>query len=240
MSDFWDDDEHVHLAPRVRKGKGYTWFARIALGVVLVAFVGMVAWGALSLIGDTKTSKKRVVNITLVALPPPPPPPPPPPEEKLPEPEVKEEVKLPEPEQQQAEEAAPASEELGLDAEASGSGDSFGLAAKKGGKDITQLGGPLTVNRAQFAWFTGLVQGQLQEQLHKNAKLRRADYRIVVRVWFTDDGRIDHYELVGSSGNAEIDRNLKLAMEEMPRLKQAPPADMPQPVKLRVTSRGAG
>jgi hypothetical protein len=26
----------------------------------------------------------------------------------------------------------------------------------------------------------------------------------------------------------------------MPRLQQAPPVDMPQPVKLRVTSRGAG
>jgi len=238
MSDFWDDDGD--LALRARKRKGNPWFARIALGFVLVAFVGMVAWGALSLVGGTKTSKKHVVNITLVALPPPPPPPPPPPEEKPPEPEVKEEVKLPEPEQQQAEEAAPASEELGLDAEANGNGDSFGLAAKKGGKDITQLGGPLTVNRAQFAWFTGLVQSHLQEHLHRNDKLRRADYRVVVRVWFTDGGRIDHYELIGSSGNAEIDRNLKLAMEEMPRLKQAPPADMPQPVKLRVTSRGAG
>lgn len=237
MSDFWDDDEDY--APRVRGRKRNPWFARIALGVVLVAFIGMVAWGALSLIGDGGTSKKHVVNITLVA-PPPPPPPPPPPEEKPPEPEVKEEVKVPEPEQQQPEEAAPTSEALGLDADGGGSGDGFGLAAKKGGKDITELGGPLTTNRARFAWFTGLVESQLQEQFQKNDELRKANYRVVVRVWFTDDGQVDHFELVGSSGNAEIDRNLKLSMEEMPRLKQAPPSDMPQPIKLRVTSRGTG
>ena len=237
MSDWWDDDDD--LAPRTRRRKGNPWFARIVLSVVLVAFVGMVAWGALSLIGGDKTTTKRVVNITLVA-PPPPPPPPPPPEVKPPEPEVKEEVKLPEPEQQQAEEAAPVNEALGLDADGSGGGDGFGLAAKKGGKDITELGGPLTTDRARFAWFTGIVQDQLREHFQKNDKLRRADYRVVVRVWFTDDGRIDRYELVGSSGKPEIDRDLKLSMEDMPRLKQSPPADMPQPIKLRVTSRGTG
>lgn len=236
MSDFWDDEE---FAPRARRRKTNPWFARVGLGIGLVGVVGMVAWGALSLIGDTHTTKKQVVNITLVA-PPPPPPPPPPPEVKAPEPEVKEEVKVPEPEPQQAEEAAPASEQLGLDAEGGGEGDGFGLAAKKGGKDITELGGPLTVNRSQYAWFTGLVQSQLQEQLQKNDRLRTADYRVVLRVWFKRDGQIERYELVGSSGNADVDKNLKLAMEDMPRLKQAPPEDMPQPVKLRVTSRGAG
>jgi protein TonB len=236
MSDFWDDED---FTPRVRKRKSNPWVARIGLGIGLVGFVAMVAWGALSLIGDTQTTKKQVVNITLVA-PPPPPPPPPPPEAKLPEPEVREEVKVPEPEPQQAEEAAPSSEQLGLDAEGSGSGDGFGLAAKKGGKDITQLGGPLTVNRSQFAWFTGLVQSQLQEQFQKNDRLRAADYRVVLRVWFARDGRIDRYELVGSSGNPDVDKNLKLAMDDMPRLKQSPPEDMPQPLKLRVTSRGAG
>jgi protein TonB len=236
VSDFWDDDESP--AARVRKRTGNPWLPRIAVGVGLVAFVGMVAWGALSLIGDGKAPKRQVVNITLVA--PPPPPPPPPPEIKPPEPEVKDEVEVPEPEPApQAEEAPPAGEQLGLDAQGSGSGDGFGLAAKKGGRDITELGGGNT-NRAQFAWFTGLVQSQLQQQLQRNERLRRADYRIVMRVWFASDGRIERYELASSSGNADIDKNLALAMDQMPRLKQPPPADLPQPVRLRVTSRGAG
>jgi protein TonB len=231
MSDFWDDED---LAPRKRRRRHNPWFARIGLGLGLAGLVAMVAWGALSLVGDSQTTKRQVVNISLMA----PPPPPPPPEVKPPEPEVKEEVKVPEPEPQQAEEAAPPGEQLGLDAEGSGSGDGFGLAAKKGGKDITELGG--AVNRAQFAWFTGLLQSQLQEHFHRKEKLRRSDYRVVVRVWLASDGRLDRYELVGSSGDAAIDQDLERALGEMPRLKQAPPADMPQPIKLRVTSRGAG
>jgi protein TonB len=159
---------------------------------------------------------------------------------KPPEPEVKEEVKVPEPEPQQAEEAPPAGEQLGLDAEGSGPGDGFGLAAKKGGRDITTLGGEATVDRAKFAWFTGQVQSFLQEQFQKNDKLRRADYRVVVRVWFSRDGRLERFELVDSSGSEEIDQNLKVTMADLPRMRQAPPADLPQPVKLRVTSRGAG
>jgi protein TonB len=149
-------------------------------------------------------------------------------------------VKVPEPEPQQAEDAPPAGDQLGLDAEGSGAADGFGLAAKKGGRDITTLGGEATVNRAQFAWFTGMVQAFLQEQLQKNDKLRHADYRVVMRVWFARDGKLERYELVGSSGNEEIDRSLTLALSELPRMRQTPPADLPQPIKLRVTSRGAG
>jgi protein TonB len=160
---------------------------------------------------------------------------------KPPEPEVNEEVKLPEPDPQpKADEAPPPGEQLGLDAEGSGNGDAFGLAAKKGGRDITTIGGGTGNARAQFAWFTGMVQTLLQDQFQKNDKLRRADYRAVVKVWFAHDGSVERFELAGSSGNAEIDQNLKLSLRDMPRLKQPPPEDMPQPVKLRVTSRGAG
>jgi protein TonB len=203
--------------------------------------VGVVAWGAYSLLSEKASSKKHVVQISLL---PPPPPPPPPPQVKPPEPEVKEKVEMPEPEPdpepQQAEEAPPAGEQLGLDAEAGGPGDGFGLAARKGGRDITTVGGGGGVNRAQFAWFTGQVQAFLQEQFQKNEKLRRADYRVVVRVWFSRDGKLERFELVDSSGNAEVDQTLKVAMADLPRMRQSPPADMPQPVKLRVTSRGAG
>jgi protein TonB len=237
MSDPWDDEE---FGMRARKRTGNPWIARIVVGVGLCCFVGVVAWGALTLITEKPGTKRQVVQVSLLKMPPPPPPPPPPPEQKLPEPEVKQEVKLPDPEPQQAEEAAPPGEQLGLDAEGSGNGDGFGLAAKKGGQDITTLGGGGGGSRAQYAWFTGLVQSQLQEQLQKNNKLRSADYKVILRVWFASDGRVERYELSGSSGNAEIDKNIKVALDEMPRLKQAPPETMPQPVKLRVTSRGAG
>jgi len=235
MTDPWNDDDL-----RARRRKNRPWLLRIAVGLGLCGFVGVVAWSAYALMTDKKTTKRQVVQISLLK-PPPPPPPPPPPEIKPPEPQVKEEVTMPEPEQpKQADEAPPPGEQLGLDAEGSGNGDGFGLAAKKGGRDITTIGGGGGDSRAQFAWFTGLVQNQLQEQFQKNDKLRTADYKVVLRVWFGHDGRLERYEMTGSTGNAEIDRNLKLALDEMPRLRQAPPETMPQPVKLRVTSRGAG
>jgi protein TonB len=229
--DLWEDI-HVHA----RKPSGLrTWALRAGVGAILLCFVGVLAYGAWSLLSGKESTKRQVVQISLLR----PPPPPPPPQQKPPEPEVKQEVKAPKPEQpKQEEQAPPPGEQLGLDAKGSGSGDAFGLVAKQGGTDITKIGGP--ANHAQYAWFTGQVQTFLQDQLQKNDKLRKADYRVVMRLWFTKDGRIDHYELAGSTGNAEVDRYLQAAIGELPPLKQPPPADMPQPVKLRVTSRGAG
>ena len=238
MNDFWNDDD-MHPRPRQRS-RAKIWGLRIAVGGVLLGFVGLLAAGAWSLLGEKETTKRQVVQIALLK-PPPLPPPPPPPEVKPPEPEVKEEVKLPEPDPQpKAEEAPPPGEQLGLDADANGAADGFGLAARKGGQDITTLGGGGGGNRAQLAWFTGMVESLLQEHFQKNDKLRRADYRAVIKVWFTPNGTVERFELAGSSGNPEIDRNLQLSLSDMPRLKQPPPDNLPQPVKLRITSRGSG
>jgi protein TonB len=76
VTDPWDDDES---GIRARQRKRHPWIARIALGVGLCCFVGMLAWGALSLLSDGKHAKRQVVQISLLKLPPPPPPPPPPP-----------------------------------------------------------------------------------------------------------------------------------------------------------------
>lgn len=225
-----------------RANGGSSWPLRIAFTAGGIALATAIGLGAYTLMSDAgKPAKKQVVQISLLA-PPPPPPPPPPPEVKPPEPEIEpEKVEIPEPQpEQQAEESPPQSEDLGIDAEGSGSGDDFGLVGKKGGQDITTIGGGPSGNRSQFGWFTGQVQSQLQDYLRQDDRLRRADYRVVMRLWFGDDGRIERYELVNGSGNAEVDRNLKLAMDQLPRLRQPPPGDLPQPMKLRITSRGAG
>jgi len=235
--DPWGDSGMRGVTPR--KGRGNSLLVKAGAALALTVFVGVVVWGAYALLGDSKPAKRRVVQIALLA-PPPPPPPPPPPQVKPPEPEVKEEVKAPEPEPpQQAEAAPPPGEQLGLDAEGGGSGDSFGLVAKKGGQDITTIGGGGN-DRARFSWFAGRVETELAEHLQKNDTLRKLGYRVVIRIWFSTDGRIERYELVGSTGDPEIDRSLKVALDEMPRLKENPPADMPQPVKLRITARASG
>jgi protein TonB len=234
--DPWSDD--IHLQARKPSG-AKTWALRLGIGTVLLSFVGVLAFGAWSLLSTKETSKRQIVQISL--LKPPPPPPPPPPRQKPPEPEVKQEVKVPEPEQpKQEEQAPPPGEQLGLDAEGSGNGDGFGLVAKKGGADITKIGGPSGDGGAARTWFAGLVQSYLQTELSKNERLRHANYKVVIWVWFTPDGHIQRAELKDTTGNQELDKNLKLALDQVPPMNRAPPADIPQPVKLRVTSSGAG
>jgi protein TonB len=217
----------------------------VLVGAGLVALAGAVGWGINALLDDSGPAKKPSVQ-TIAVLRPPPPPPPPKPQEKPPEPEIKkEEVKLPEPEQPpepQANNEPPPGEQLGVDAEGAGAGDGFGLQAKKGGRDITTIGeggGGGGVNRAQFAFYTNLMQTQLQEQLLKNKKLRTADYRAIVRVWLAEDGRVSRVEMATGTGDADIDETIRTALADT-RVRQAPPENMPQPVKLRLTSRGAG
>jgi protein TonB len=214
------------------------------IGVGLVALAVGVGWGIMTLVSDSGPQKKPSVQ-TIAVLRPPPPPPPPKPQEKPPEPEIKkEEVKLPEPEQPpepQANDEPPPGEQLGVDADGSGAGDSFGLQAKKGGRDITTIGegGGGGVNRAQFTFYTNMMQAQLQEQLMKNKKLRSADYRAVVKIWLAQDGRVERVEVTSGTGDADIDETIRMAVADT-RVRQAPPENMPQPVRLRLTSRGAG
>lgn len=209
-------------------------------GIVVLA---LLAWGVTILIaGGSKSTKPRAQVIAVLRQQPPPPPPKP--EEKPPE-IKKEEVKIPEPEptpEPKAADEPPPAQNLGVDADGSGAGDSFGLEGRKGGRDITTIGetGNGTGGRAKFAFFTNMVQAHLQEELSRNKKLRSADYKAIVRIWFTASGKVDRAELVGSTGNPEVDSTLTTALAEISPLSSAPPSDMPQPMKLRLTSRGAG
>ncbi len=215
---------------------------RLVLGIVGVVMTAGLAYGIYSVVSTpAKVSKPRIQEIAVLRQAPPPPPPKP--EEKPPEPEVKEEVKLPEPEPQQPDAAnePPPAQDLGVDAQGGAGTDGFGLQGRPGGRDITEIGdtGKGRGGGDAFAFFTALVQSHIQEELSRNQKLRSADYRAVVRVWFNPDGRISRVDLVDGSGSAEIDKEIRGALVAATPV-QPPPPDLPQPVKLRVTSRGAG
>jgi protein TonB len=156
------------------------------------------------------------------------PPPPPPIEEKLPEPEIKEEVVIPEPQPMQQDDSA-ASADLGVDADGSGSGDGFGLVGKKGGRDLLE-GGP-------FGWYGSLLGADIQDSLAERKRLRQVKYTAVLDLWINKDGRIERVELVRTSGNRDLDTTLRLAVAEVGKVREPPPPEMPQPVRLQVTSR---
>lgn len=191
----------------------------------LVAFVRYMSNKAPA----TKT-KRDVPQVVQIVRPPPPPPeqppPPPPPEEKIEEP-LPQETPDPEP----ADEAPPA-ESLGLDADGVAGGDGFGLAARRGGSDITGTGG------AAFAWYTGLLKDTILDTLQEDERVRKGTYKVTVRVWLDSDGRVERTQLADSTGNRELDSAIEQALGRLGRLRESPPMEMPQPITLRIVSRG--
>ncbi|MGC3981038.1 MAG: TonB C-terminal domain-containing protein [Steroidobacteraceae bacterium] len=200
-------------------------------GALIVVLVGaLVIWSVRHFLSSKDEGPKRAVEqkITMIRPTPPPetpPPPPPPPEEKIEQP-----IEQAEPEQapQQAD-AAPA-EQLGLDADGAAGADGFGLAARKGGRDLVGTG------TAPFKWYTNLIAARLQDCLSQDERIRKGNYKANIKVRIAADGRLDIVDLIGSSGSAEKDaaiRSLKQCNTGESR-----PLEMPQLATIQVVSRG--
>lgn len=197
-------------------------------GVVVLGLVGGAVWWLRSYLSEEVEPPRQVVQEVRIVRPPPPeeqPPPPPPPEEEvdLPEPEA-----VPEPEPSAE---PPPGQQLGIDAEGAGSGDGFGLVGRPGGRDLLAGGG------SAFTWYGGLVKNEILELLGDDPKIRNGSYSVAVRVWVRPDGAVERASLVGSSGDQERDRAIERALGQITRLSQPPPANMPQPINLRIVSR---
>lgn len=137
--------------------------------------------------------------------------------------------------------ARPAGEMLGLDTEGEGAGDSFGLIARRGGREITTLGGGggggggrALRDHLLFANYGRLVAQRLEGDLQADATITSREYVVVVLVWVDAQGRITRCELPRSSGYGEIDLELRDLLAKAPLLPD-PPTDLPQPMRLRFT-----
>ena len=198
------------------------------VGAALLVLLAIGVWYLLNNILNSggAQSKKVVQQISLIQ--PPPPPPPPKVEEKPPEPPVKEEVKVNEPPPEKNDQAPPPGKDLGVDAEGGAGGDSFGLVGRKGGRDL--LGG------GRFGWYGNLVKAGVYEALMRDDTARKATYSVVVKVWLSAQGEIQRLELERSTGDADIDASIKRLLPGV-RVAEAPPADLPQPIKIRIATR---
>ena len=221
--------EKKSLRSRLPVLAGMTFMALFTVGVI---------WLVKGFIDSAEPPEKtRVQKISLVK------PPPPKPEEKPPEPEKmeqeqpkQEEVQLdapPTPDQPQ-DQGPPPGEQLGLDAEGGAGGDGFGLAARKGGRDITTLGGGGPGDR--MAWYSRRISRQLEEDLKRAKALQGREFHIVAQLWFDPVGAVSRVRLDKGSGNTELDEVLRREMLGV-TLRDPLPEDVPQPVKLRVVSR---
>ncbi len=213
------------------------WMGRFVGGAIASLFLGGLAWFIVDNIGSKSQVRKPTVQQVAVLRQPPPPPPRPP--EKLPEPpRVKDEVKIdqpkPEPMPDKPADAAPADKPLGVDADGSAGSDGFGLAANRGGRDITTIGNPGGGGSGRY--FTGLLQRNFFDALARNRNAPQDEFSVVVQVWIGDDGRIQRTQIVNGSGNGSLDRLIESTLADMAALRELPPSYLRQ-VRLRLNRR---
>ncbi len=196
----------------------------LIVAIVLVGLVWVVS-GVLSKKPDGP--KRQTLQVVKIIRPPPPPPepPPPPPPDKVEEP-------IPKDTPDQKPDQSPPDQPLGLDADAAAGGDAFGLAARKGGQDLVGS------SAGAFAWYTNLLKNSVSDALSNDERIRRGSYSVIVRIWLANDGRVERIAIAQASGNKELDGYIQQALAHLTRMTEAPPLEMPQPVTLKIVSRG--
>jgi len=218
----FDVDEKDPDESRLRKWLPIAGAAALvmALSGAAVALIGMMS-------GTAAPHQPLVQQISIVL----PPPPPPLPKIEQPEPE---EVEIdepdPEPMADDSSETAPG-DELGLDADGVAGGDAFGLLAKKGGRGLLGDGDP-------YAWYAGVLQRDLQSALSDDDTIRSlGEYAVIVSIRLSPDGVIQDSRLLSGSNNPRLDAALRQALSAGVRISREPPEDLPQPIRLRISSR---
>ncbi len=218
----------------------------VLIGVLVVAALALLACGIYKLSSQKSGPKQKAPKITLLVPPQPPPPPPPPPKfEKKPEPpKEQKEMKVNQPVEKKAEPQA--SPELKMDGPA-GDGPSNFAAGAITSEDLSKVGtGKGGAEKAgmfnPYTNYGGLLKGELQRYLNKslarNDSLRRRQFSFDVHVWVDGAGMIKRFELVNGSRDNEADEAVRAAMAALPGFSQPPPANMPEPIRLRVNTRG--
>lgn len=207
-------------------------------GLVVLVALGLLVY---SLVSGKSKPVKAAPKISLIPMTPPPPPPPPK-EEKKPEPpkEQKEVKEMPAPPKDAPQ--APPSQELKMDGPA-GNGPSAFSAGKITSDDISNVGKgpaapaalPATGLFSPFGGYANQLKSEVQRLLQRNKDLRTQSYRIEVRVWLAKDGSLQRHELVGSTGDPELDNLISQALTAS-QMFSAPPDRMPQPIRLRINT----
>lgn len=222
---YLDDNDSVPARP---------WLGPLLVGAVALVLVVAVTLGLRAFLAHPVEKGPGIRQIALVQPPPPPPKPP----EKPPEPpKVKEEVKVDEPKAPpKADDPKPADKPssdkpLGLDANGAAGADGFGLAANKGGQDIAGSGGG-----GSGAYYSGLLQRAFFDALSRNRDVLHEQFRVVVKIWLSDDGRVTRADIVNGSGNGDVDKRIQAALMDIQPLRDVPPSAM-RPIELRLSNR---
>lgn len=207
----------------------------VLIAVVVVIIVALVGWGLGSLLGGHGSTGRKPPKISLIPAAPPPPPPPPKEEKKPEPPKEQKEVKM---EQVEKKNEPPADPALKMEGTA-GDGPSLFAAGQVTNEDLSRLGtGGGTGLMNPFNTYASAIKVELQRYLARRSELKRRQYRIEVRVWVAEDGRLKNFELLGSTNDGDTDEAIRSALAALPAFSEPPPAKMPQPIRLRVVASG--
>lgn len=150
-----------------------------------------------------------------------------------PEPEETVEVESEDVETDMDEPMPSVSDLLGLDSDAAAGGDAFGLVARRGGRDLLETGG----GGLGCEWYATVLGEELNQLLlpllSDNRTLRRQTWSVIVELWLAPDGAVEQFR-TASTGNPELDYEIRSALQRFDRVDTPPPAELPQPVRIRV------
>ena len=82
-----------------------------------------------------------------------------------------------------------------------------------------------------------MLKDDILRRLSENKRVRANRYAVNVRLWIDRSGAVERVALASSTGDPQLDGELERALDGIDRIAQAPPADLPQPVRLRIVSR---
>jgi protein TonB len=211
---------------------------RLAASTLALALLAALA-------GCDKSPPKAHKAQSVKLLPDTPPPPPPKQEEKRPEPrkEDKPQPQLAQPRPTPAPEAPTLKSD-----EAAGNGPGNGLSAGavtqdySGGVPGSGGGGGAAAltNRLAMTSYAQAATKALNEHLLREKALRQSDFRLSVNLWLQADGRLQRAELLGSTGDPQLDSALRDALQRFPGASAPLPDRMTQPLRLRVSNRMMG
>lgn len=197
-------------------------------GLLFMAlFTAAVIWGVMHFLQDSgEPERPKIQTISLVK-----PPPPKPPEEKPPEPQKidkpKEEVKLDQPQPPPPE--APPPPPGGIP-----DGPAGGMATDLAAGSGIGIGGGIGNERR--SWYSNMISRQLEDELRRAKALQGKDYKVVAQIWFSASGSVSRVQLDQGTGDSALDEALRQEILQA-SLRDPLPADIPQPVRLRVVSR---
>ena len=102
-------------------------------------------------------------------------------------------------------------------------------AGKVTSEDLSRIGSPGTGTTGggsltnPFNTYAMAIKSELQRHLARRSELKRRQYRIEVRVWVADDGRLKNFELLGTTSDGDTDEAIRKVLAALPAFSDPPP-----------------